>query len=202
MAQRMASLSKIFINKPFYTRNMTPIVRQLWRTYTKEVSKLKEQQIITKEQGGKLKELAKKYGPSGILVYLGVGFVDLGITFATIQLVGSDKVKKIEHMALDTFHEAKEKFGFKSNTTTSTDDKVEEDKIIKSTTVNNKKDDDDDESPSLASVFILAYGIHKTLLLPVRLAITTAITPAFVRKIHALGWAKYAPRLFGVSKKP
>lgn len=198
MSQRLVSLSKIFINKPIYTRNMTPVVRQSWRTYTKEVSKIKEQQIIAKEQGGKLKELAKKYGPSGILVYLGVGFIDLGFTFATIQLVGSDKVKKIEHMVLETFHETKEKFGFKSNTTIDNNNK-EENKITKSTTINKN---DDDESPSLASVFILAYGIHKTLLLPVRLAITTAITPAFVRKIHALGWAKYAPRLFGVSKKP
>ncbi|ORX62152.1 hypothetical protein DM01DRAFT_1365445 [Hesseltinella vesiculosa] len=132
---------------------------------------------------GKLKELVKKYGPAGVIVYLGVGAVDLGLTFAFIQVAGSDKVKKVERYALDTMDSAKAMVGWQ----------VE------------KRDHEtaaaeDDEKPSLTSVFLLAYGIHKTLFLPVRLAVTTAITPAFVRKVHSLGWAKYAPRLFPAPK--
>ncbi|KAI9303101.1 hypothetical protein BJ944DRAFT_268931 [Cunninghamella echinulata] len=203
MSQKLASLSRVFINKSYFTPNVTPLVRQSLRTYTKEVAGVKEHQVTTaKEQGGKFKQLAKKYGPSGILVYLGVGCIDLGLTFVTIQLVGAEKVKKIERIAIDTYHETKEKFGFKT-TTAKIDGGIDggngnENGIVKPTAFNKN----DDLQPSLASVFLLSYGIHKTLLLPVRLAITTAITPAFVRKIHALGWAKYAPRLFGIPKNP
>ncbi|CAO3625067.1 unnamed protein product [Cunninghamella echinulata] len=204
MSQKLASLSRVFINKSYFTPNITPLARQFLRTYTKEAARVKEHQVTTKEQGGKFKQLAKKYGPSGVLVYLGVGCIDLGLTFVTIQLVGAEKVKKIERIAIDTYHETKEKFGLKT-TTAKIEASIDSDKggenengIVKSTTDNKNGD----LHPSLASVFLLSYGIHKTLLLPVRLAITTAITPAFVRKIHALGWAKYAPRLFGIPKNP
>jgi hypothetical protein len=134
----------------------------------------------------KLKELTKKYGAVGILVYLGVGCVDLGVTFGIIQIAGLDKVKALEKGVLDIVYSTGEKFGISKKPAT-------DDILIK-----------EDEHPSLASVFILAYGIHKTLLLPVRLGVTAAITPAIVRKLHQMGWARYFPRLLGASvpKKP
>lgn len=137
-------------------------------------------------KGSKLKELSKKYGAVGILVYLGVGFVDLGITLGIIQFAGLEKVKALEEATLDIARNAGERIG------------VYKRKVIDhpETTENDK-----DEAPSFASVFILAYGIHKTILLPVRLGITAAITPAVVRKIHQLGWARYFPRILGGSPK-
>ncbi|KAG1471218.1 hypothetical protein G6F56_002254 [Rhizopus delemar] len=131
----------------------------------------------------KLKELSQKYGAVGILVYLGVGVVDLGITFGIIQFAGLEKVKALEEGALEIVRSAGEKIGFHTHEAT---DKTE---------LLDKKDED----PSFTSVFILAYGIHKTLLLPVRLGITAAITPAIVRKIHQLGWARYFPKLLGAA---
>lgn len=131
----------------------------------------------------KLKELSKKYGAVGILVYLGVGFVDLGVTLGIIQFAGLEKVKALEEGALDIIRSTGEKIGFVKT------------KAIESSAEPSNKDED----PSFASVFILAYGIHKTLLLPVRLGITAAITPAVVRKMHQLGWARYFPRLLGAS---
>ncbi|KAL7312679.1 hypothetical protein PS15m_008416 [Mucor circinelloides] len=140
----------------------------------------------------KLKELTKKYGAVGIIVYLGVGCVDLGVTLGVIQLVGLDKVKALERGVLDIVYNTGERFGIKRKE----DVLVTSDKSV----INENPDD----TPSFASVFILAYGIHKTLLLPVRLGITAAITPAIVRKLHQMGWARYFPRLLGATapKKP
>lgn len=140
----------------------------------------------------KLKELTKKYGAAGIIVYLGVGCVDLGVTLGVIQLVGLDKVKALERGVLDIVYNTGERFGIKRK----------EDVLV--TSDSSVMNDNADEAPSFASVFILAYGIHKTLLLPVRLGITAAITPAIVRKLHQMGWARYFPRLLGATapKKP
>ncbi|KAI8969708.1 hypothetical protein BDB01DRAFT_731995 [Pilobolus umbonatus] len=122
----------------------------------------------------KLKTLTRKYGFSSVLVYLGVGAIDLGITFGVIQYTGSDKIKQVERHVLDYVNEVKTQWGFP-----------------------NQIQPTQGDSSSLASVFLLAYGIHKTLLLPVRLGVTAAITPSIVKKVHQLGWTKYAPRLFG-----
>lgn len=37
---------------------------------------------------------------------------------------------------------------------------------------------------------VLAYTIHKTLLLPFRVGITAAVTPSFVKWLIRMGWAK------------
>lgn len=148
-----------------------------------------------KPKQSKLKELTKKYGAVGIIVYLGVGAVDLGITLGVIQLVGLDKVKQLERGVLDVAYSTGAKFGISKKPSVETgDNKVVDSEALVA----------EDDTPSFASVFILAYGIHKTLLLPVRLGITAAITPAIVRKLHQMGWARYFPRLLGAStpKKP
>ncbi|KAI8646468.1 hypothetical protein BD408DRAFT_410261 [Parasitella parasitica] len=146
--------------------------------------------VKAEPKASKLKELTKKYGAVGIIVYLGVGCVDLGVTLGVIQLVGLDKVKALERGVLDVVYNTGEKFGIKRK-----------EKVL---VASEESDADTDDTPSFASVLILAYGIHKTLLLPVRIGITAAITPAIVRKLHAMGWARYFPRLLGAStpKKP
>ncbi|KAJ8661426.1 hypothetical protein O0I10_002692 [Lichtheimia ornata] len=144
---------------------------------------------------GKLKELAQKYGAASVLVYLGIGMVDLGIAFAGIQWVGQDQVKRLEDDVMKTVNK------WMNRTPAQEPQQPEED---------SNKQLETKEQPSLASVFLLAYGIHKTLFLPLRVTVTAAVTPAFVRKIHQLGWHRYAPRLFGgngaaaatASKKP
>jgi hypothetical protein len=140
----------------------------------------------------KFKELTRKYGAAGIVVYLAVSCVDLGVTLGVIQLVGLDKVKVLEKGVLDAVYSTGERFGMKRK-------EQVENKLV---TVDSETIHSEDDTPSFASVFILAYGIHKTLLLPVRLGITAAITPAIVRKVHQMGWARYFPRLLGTPKKP
>lgn len=143
---------------------------------------------------GKLKELAQKYGAAGVLVYLGIGAVDLSIAFGAIQVAGLDQVKRLERSVLDSVNGIKHRVLGSSPPLTPADEENEyQQRLAK------ESEEDDAGEPSLMSVFLLAYGIHKTLFLPVRLTITAAITPAFVRKLHTWGWTKYAPRLFGSS---
>ncbi|KAI7887227.1 hypothetical protein K492DRAFT_173559 [Lichtheimia hyalospora FSU 10163] len=149
---------------------------------------------------GKLKELAQKYGAASVLVYLGIGMVDLGVAFAGIQWVGQDQVKRLEDDVMTTVNKWLNRTPKQEEHTEQQQQQLED----------SNKQLESKEQPSLASVFLLAYGIHKTLFLPVRVTVTAAITPAFVRKIHQLGWHRYAPRLFGgsatatatASKKP
>ncbi|ORZ02164.1 hypothetical protein BCR43DRAFT_481120 [Syncephalastrum racemosum] len=112
----------------------------------------------------KFKGFMKKYGPVGIGVYLALSVVDLSLTMAAISVKGADKVKKTEDYALE---KVKGWFGVEHI---------------------RKESPDHAEKPSLTSLFVIAYGIHKTLLLPVRLSITAAITPAVARHLRALGW--------------
>ncbi|CDH56014.1 hypothetical protein RO3G_11618 [Lichtheimia corymbifera JMRC:FSU:9682] len=136
---------------------------------------------------GKLKELAQKYGAASVLVYLGIGMVDLGIAFAGIQWVGQDQVKRLEDDVMKTVNKWLNRTPAQEQQTEPQQQQTED----------SNKQLETKEQPSLASVFLLAYGIHKTLFLPLRVTVTAAVTPAFVRKIHQLGWHRYAPRLFG-----
>jgi hypothetical protein len=131
--------------------------------------------VATEPKTSKIKELTRKYGAAGIVVYIVVGCIDLGITLGAIQLVGLEKVKALEEGVLDVVYKAGEKFGIERKQPHTNHELV--------------------DTPSFASVFILAYGIHKTAMLPVRIGITAAITPALVRKLHQMGWARYFPRL-------
>ncbi|KAI8978385.1 hypothetical protein BDB01DRAFT_726221 [Pilobolus umbonatus] len=104
----------------------------------------------------------KKYGYVGIGVYCVVGAIDLTATMALITVGGADRVKKAEDYVLA---KSKELIG------------------MKHTTVQINKD----EKPSFTSLFLLAYGIHKTILLPFRLSLTAAITPTVSRRLKAAG---------------
>ncbi|CAI2172138.1 6390_t:CDS:1 [Funneliformis geosporum] len=135
----------------------------------------------------RFKILTKKYGMSAITVYLIISAIDLGLTFILIQIGGADRVKKIEDWFAETFGDwivlrknssEKEEDGQQGIVvTTDTDDEsviINVDKRLKNT-------------PSWASTFVIAYGIHK-LLVPLRLGLTAAITPALVRKLKRMGW--------------
>lgn len=106
----------------------------------------------------------KKYGAVGVGVYLALSVLDLSLTMAVISVKGADQVKKTEDYALE---KVKSWIGLEHTREASPDH---------------------GEKPSLTSLFVIAYGIHKTLLLPLRLSITAAVTPAVARYLRALGW--------------
>ncbi|KAI8991987.1 hypothetical protein BDF20DRAFT_812330 [Mycotypha africana] len=109
----------------------------------------------------------KKYGYVGIGVYLTLSALDLAATMAVINVKGAGKVVEMEHYVMG---KVKGWVG------------MEHPPLDKSQLYDHK--------PSLTSVFVVAYGIHKTALLPVRLSLTAAITPAVARQLKNWGWLK------------
>jgi hypothetical protein len=114
----------------------------------------------------KTKQFMKKYGYVGIGVYLVLSAADLAATMAVISVKGADKVRQAEDYALE---KAKGWLGMKHTP-------------LNETHLH--------EKPSFASVFLIAYGIHKTILLPFRLSLTAAVTPAVARRLMNWGWLK------------
>ncbi|RIA79276.1 hypothetical protein C1645_794622 [Glomus cerebriforme] len=132
----------------------------------------------------KFKILTKKYGVSAIVVYLIISALDLGLTFILIQIGGADRVKKVEDWFTETFGNliVLQKKG-STNIPKSENTESDADKYI----VVNGNGNRSSKTPSWASTLVIAYGIHK-LLVPFRLGLTAAITPAIVRKLKRMGW--------------
>ncbi|KAI8643588.1 hypothetical protein BD408DRAFT_414536 [Parasitella parasitica] len=112
------------------------------------------------------KQFMKKYGYVGIGVYLALGTVDLAATMALISVKGAAHVKEAEDYLIG---KAKGWVGMDHTP-------IEKGQLH--------------EKPSLTSIFVLAYGIHKTVLLPFRLSLTAAITPAVAKRLKNWGWLK------------
>ncbi|KAI8099793.1 uncharacterized protein BX664DRAFT_322127 [Halteromyces radiatus] len=121
----------------------------------------------TQQKNGKLKTFMRKYGYVGVGVYLGFSVIDLGLTMAAIRIKGADKVEQLEHWVVT---KVKTSLGM-------------EPPPVFTPSIQQPR-------PSWTSIFVLAYGIHKTVLLPVRLSLTAAVTPAVAKKLASLGWIR------------
>ena len=153
-----------------FRRNMSPsrykaLLRQEQRQRLQETA-------ASKSKTGQVKGFMKKYGTVGVGVYLGLSVIDLGLTMALISYKGADKVKHMEDWAL---RKVKGWIGMKHKS-----EEVEKEEMEKV----------QHEKASFTTLFVIAYGVHKTILLPVRLSLTAAITPLVARKLRELGWIK------------
>ncbi|KAG1121882.1 hypothetical protein G6F42_012001 [Rhizopus arrhizus] len=124
------------------------------------------QQSPPQQPVSRTKQFMKKYGYVGIGVYLALGTVDLATTMAVISVKGANRVKEAEDYMIG---KAKGWIGMEHTP-------LEQSQVH--------------EKPSLTSIFVIAYGIHKTVLLPFRLSLTAAITPAVARRLKNWGWLK------------
>lgn len=120
----------------------------------------------TQQPVSRTKQFMKKYGYVGIGVYLALGAVDLTTTMAFISVKGAARVKEAEDYMIG---KAKGWVGMEHTPS---------------------EKDHSHEKPSLTSIFVIAYGIHKTVLLPFRLSLTAAITPAVAKRLKNWGWLK------------
>ncbi|GAC97500.1 potential N-terminal peptidyl-methionine acetyltransferase [Pseudozyma hubeiensis SY62] len=114
----------------------------------------------------RLKFLTRRYGWWALGVYLLASSVDFSLTFLAIHLLGADHIRSLEAS------------------------------LRKSIGLEQRSEDPDESSKSgnksstIWTEAVLAYTIHKTLLLPVRVAFTAAVTPSFVKWLVKMGWAK------------
>ncbi|KAI8340610.1 hypothetical protein BC941DRAFT_417692 [Chlamydoabsidia padenii] len=144
----------------------TLLIQSRTRRYLRPIPHIRQgYSTQTGNHDGKLKTFMKKYGYVGVGVYIGFSVVDLGLTMGLIHIKGADKVEQLEHWVITT---VQSKLGMATSPLKPSQQ----------------------HQPSWTSIFVLAYGIHKTILLPFRLSLTAAVTPAVTKKLANLGWIK------------
>jgi len=140
-----------------------------------------------KTLSGRLKALIKTYGWYALGVYSVLTVLDFGVAFALVQLLGKDKVAVATHwvkekvMAVvgDWWPEKAEH-------------KDVEDVVDAATGAQSGAAGAVDGRAGLWGAVVLAYGIHKTLFLPIRVGLTAGITPRFVKWLTSKGWVGVA----------
>jgi len=120
----------------------------------------------------RLKHLIKTYGWYALGVYLIVGVFDFGVAFAGINLIGADQVSQV-------VASVKESVAGMINSKPSEPGKDELDPVTGNAVGNE----------GLYAMIVLAYTVHKTLFLPVRVGLTAAFTPRLVNWLRSRGWA-------------
>ncbi|CEG70185.1 hypothetical protein RMATCC62417_06128 [Rhizopus microsporus] len=149
----------------FFAHRHVPLYQPRRSIFTSYPSLQQQQQQQQQSKAAKTKSFMKKYGYAGIGVYLTLGAIDLAATMAVISVKGAQQVKEAENYVIGKM---KNWIGLKHTPTDASHLS--------------------DEKPSFTTLFVVAYGIHKTILLPFRLSLTAAITPAVVRRLQTWGW--------------
>jgi N-terminal acetyltransferase 2 len=126
---------------------------------------------VQKTLSGRLKTLIKTYGWYALGVYIVFSTLDFGVAFIAINLLGADQVS---YMAASI-----KSFLFD---------------LIGRTPPAHPGEPDNTGHPTggsegLYAMIVLAYTVHKTLFLPIRVGLTAAFTPKFVNWLGKRGWA-------------
>ncbi|KAJ9122363.1 hypothetical protein QFC22_001785 [Naganishia vaughanmartiniae] len=141
---------------------------------------------------GKLKDLMKKYGRHALAVYLLLSGVDLAITFTLVHLAGAEKIEWVRDYVVASWRDMR----YGSEVAKEMQRVEEEEQRVKDLAEQAEQGAQPQQqgkkkknaNAMLWAEFALAYGIHKTLLLPVRVGATAAVTPKLVHWLTARGW--------------
>ncbi|KAN0065824.1 DUF1279 superfamily [Thecaphora frezii] len=117
----------------------------------------------------RLRYLTRRYGWWALGVYLAASTVDFALTFAAIHLLGAQHIRQLEMRIRSA---------------------VGLGQRPASSDAEESNSDQEEGSSAIWTEAVLAYTIHKTLLLPLRVAFTAAVTPSFVKWLVSMGWTK------------
>lgn len=120
----------------------------------------------------RLKHLVKSYGWYALGVYLVFSALDFTVAFVGIKLLGAEQVSQA------TAYVKQAVFGFLQH---------KQPEPGRDETENAAASNGSHEG--LYAMLVLAYTIHKTLFLPVRVGLTATLTPRIVGWLRARGWA-------------
>ncbi|KAH9942307.1 uncharacterized protein BXZ73DRAFT_40985, partial [Epithele typhae] len=120
----------------------------------------------------RLKHLIKSYGWYALGVYIILSAVDFTVAFAAVNVLGAEHVSRV---AADV----KGYFTSLIHTTPPEPGRQEMEPVSAGGTGHE----------GLMAMIVIAYTIHKTLFLPVRIGLTAAVTPRLVHWLRARGWA-------------
>ncbi|PSS37876.1 hypothetical protein PHLCEN_2v344 [Hermanssonia centrifuga] len=122
----------------------------------------------------RLKHLIKSYGWYALGVYILLSTADFTVAFAAVNILGAEHVGRVaasvKEFFLDFLPEKPVEPG-----------REEMDRANSHSAAGG--------SESLYAMIVLAYTIHKTLFLPIRVGLTAAITPRLVGWLRRKGWA-------------
>ncbi|KAG5652239.1 hypothetical protein H0H81_005733 [Sphagnurus paluster] len=122
----------------------------------------------------RLKHLVKSYGWYALGVYMVLSALDFGVAFAGVNLLGAEYVSQVATGVKETIagvlHSHPPEPGL---------DEIES---MKGRAAQGGQE-------GLYAMLVLAYTIHKTLFLPVRVGLTAAFTPKLVGWLTRRGWS-------------
>ncbi|KAF8894911.1 hypothetical protein CPB84DRAFT_1782618 [Gymnopilus junonius] len=121
----------------------------------------------------RLKHLIKSYGWYALGVYIIIGTLDFGVAFVGINLLGAEYVSQVAASVKSMVGSV-----WQSRAPEPGRDEIE--------SMNNPGAKTGHEG--LYAMLVLAYTIHKTLFLPVRVGLTAAFTPRLVSWLARRGW--------------
>lgn len=149
-----------------------------------------------KPLGERLKALLKKYGRHALVVYLFLSTIDFSFSFAVVHLLGADQIGKVQDQVVNKYREYR--YGMNQAHEMAIEaevEKVKEEREEKEAFKELSREEQKAQASApwyqnklLWTEIALAYGIHKTALLPVRAGLTLAWTPKLVKWLTARGW--------------
>ncbi|GAA5949355.1 hypothetical protein JCM3765_003381 [Sporobolomyces pararoseus] len=156
----------------------------------------------------RLKLLFKTHGWTALTLYLFLSFIDFSLTFLLVWSIGADRVREFEDWVLMHLGWRRRADGekgvlrkkveeWKENHSVGNKNKLEPVQEVREArdgvpvevgtsalATEGKKS----AYSAYATTAVLAYAIHKTALLPVRVGITVWATPKVVRALRSWGW--------------
>lgn len=121
----------------------------------------------------RLKHLIKSYGWYALGVYVVIGALDFGVAFAGVNLLGAEYVSQVATSVKETISKT-----IHSHPPEPGLDEME----------GTRNPSAQPGQEGLYAMIVLAWTIHKTLFLPVRVGLTAGLTPKLVQWLGRRGW--------------
>ncbi|KAF9646577.1 hypothetical protein BDM02DRAFT_3118399 [Thelephora ganbajun] len=122
----------------------------------------------------RLKYLIKSYGWYALGVYFLISTIDFSVAFAAVNLIGAEHVSRVAASAKESVYAI-------FNSRPPEPGREEMDRAVAQSQTGGRE--------GLYAMIVLAYTIHKTLFLPVRVGLTAVFTPRLVGWLRSRGWA-------------
>lgn len=130
----------------------------------------------------RFRAIMRNYGWWALGVYMIMSGIDLSVAFIGVHYAGGEYIKELENKARELFGVSKKEIK----------EAPVKDESPANTFLRRLAKDEATEQliAQLTTEFVIAFGIHKTLFLPVRAGITALITPRLVHWLVRRGWAR------------
>lgn len=121
----------------------------------------------------RLKHLIKAYGWYALGMYFLIGAIDFGVAFAAVNLIGAEHVSRAAASAKESVYAI-------FNSRPPEPGREQMDKAVAQSQAGAQE--------GLYAMIVLAWAIHKTLFMPLRVGLTAVLTPRMVNWLRVRGW--------------